>query len=501
MNRNILSIVPFLLYSIFILIVPVIFLVYYAFHSSLSPLLTAVLLAATKQSFLQASVSTVLAVALGLPAGMFLTMYGGRGRNVIVSLLLVTYVMPGIIMALGIISLLGYSSRFWEIIYGNVAYNSPLVAVLSFATGSATNLQEVYSAKVLGAKDGEILRRFYWKNLLRGGLLGAIMTFILSFEGFSLPLIVGGPSYSTIEVLIYEFKSIFPSLTQFPFSNAALLGVLQIAMLLIPLYLYVTIRTSSLRSSSSLQNPFSRYRILSLLLLIIFIFVVYAPLLSMFLRYPFWDIDFSRITARLQISLLGLIFNTLFFSFASTFVSFLISMFLVLYRHGRFGNTFVLLPLILSPVTLALSFFLIYGIYIPTELLIIVIFAVIVLPLTFRMLTQSLDTVPKSEGFSSLVLGDGQVSSLFRVQLPRIKGEVSTILSIAFITVMGQFASIVTVYTSLTETITIGIYRLLQLRDTAGTYSLTEVFLIVIFISSYIINALGRGRSGVSGEA
>jgi len=92
-----------------------------------------------------------------------------------------------------------------------------------------------------------------------------------------------------------------------------------------------------------------------------------------------------------------IIANTIYFSFASTFISFLISIFLSLYRQGRMGNTFLLLPLILSPVTLALSFFLVYGTYVPTSLLVIIIFSIIVLPLSFRMITQSLDTVPPSK--------------------------------------------------------------------------------------------------------
>ncbi|MEM3934594.1 MAG: ABC transporter permease subunit, partial [Thermoplasmatales archaeon] len=166
---------------------------------------------------------------------------------------------------------------------------------------------------------------------------------------------------------------------------------------------------------------------------------------------------------------------------------------------GRFANLFLLLPLIFSPVTLALSFFLFYGSYLPNNILVICIFAVSIIPIIFRMLGQSISTVPASERASSIVLGDGPISSFFRVQLPRIRVEVSTILSIAFITVIGQFASIETVYTHSTETLTIGIYNLLTLRDVKGTYGLTEIFLIVIFISSYVINTLGR--SGASGEA
>ncbi|MEM0195556.1 MAG: ABC transporter permease subunit [Thermoplasmatales archaeon] len=479
--------------------IPLIFLLNSALHVTISSLLVSVLTDALKQSFLQASVSTAIATAIGIPLGMVLTIYNGRGKNAIVSLFLVTYVMPGIIMALGIISIFGYSSRFWEIIYGNVAYNSPLIAVLSYSTGSTTNMQEVYSARSLGASDGEIFRGFYLRNLLRGGLLGIILTFILCFEGFSLPLIVGGPKYSTIEVLIYELKNIFPSYVSSPFSNASFVGILQILILLLPLYLYVTVRTGTLRGVPTSQNPFSKYRLLSLMVLIIYIFFIYFPFFSMFFKYPIWAVSFSQVQTKLQVPLYQLISNTVLFSFASTFISLIVSAFLVIYAYGRFANLFLLLPLIFSPVTLALSFFLFYGSYLPNNILVICIFAVSIIPIIFRMLGQSISTVPASERASSIVLGDGPISSFFRVQLPRIRVEVSTILSIAFITVIGQFASIETVYTHSTETLTIGIYNLLTLRDVKGTYGLTEIFLIVIFISSYVINTLGR--SGASGEA
>ncbi|MEM3934573.1 MAG: ABC transporter permease subunit, partial [Thermoplasmatales archaeon] len=324
--------------------IPLIFLLNSALHVTISSLLVSVLTDALKQSFLQASVSTAIATAIGIPLGMVLTIYNGRGKNAIVSLFLVTYVMPGIIMALGIISIFGYSSRFWEIIYGNVAYNSPLIAVLSYSTGSTTNMQEVYSARSLGASDGEIFRGFYLRNLLRGGLLGIILTFILCFEGFSLPLIVGGPKYSTIEVLIYELKNIFPSYVSSPFSNASFVGILQILILLLPLYLYVTVRTGTLRGVPTSQNPFSKYRLLSLVVLIIYIFFIYFPFFSMFFKYPIWAVSFSQVQTKLQVPLYQLISNTVLFSFASTFISLIVSAFLVIYAYGRFANLFLLLP-------------------------------------------------------------------------------------------------------------------------------------------------------------
>ncbi|MEM0134040.1 MAG: hypothetical protein QXU18_02265 [Thermoplasmatales archaeon] len=490
--------IPFLyvgVYATAVVLVPVAFLLYYSLHLSPSKLFYNVLSAAVKQSLLQGTISTLISIGVGLFFGMLLILYSGRFKNVIISLLLITYVMPGLIMALGIISLFGFTSRFWEIIYGNVIYNAPMIAVLAFSTGSTTSLREIYSAKTLGARDSDILRRFYLPNSLRGGLLGGILTFVLTFEGFSLPLIIGGPSFSTIEVMIYQFKSIFPTFSTFPFSTASFLGVMQLIILMVPLYAYLSIRYRSRRNDSGLPIPLKRYNIFALVGLVIFLVLVMMPLFGMFIKYPLWEINVSEIVKRLQTSLTVLLSNTLLFSFVSTFIAFMISIVITISRLSLRNQFVVLLPLILSPVTLALSYFLVYGEYIPTTLLVILIFTVIAIPLNIRMLTQAVDTLPPSETYSSRVLGDSLASTFFKVQLPRIKWEISTIVSLTFITVMGEFSSIVTVYTNSTETLTIGIYRLLLLRYTDGVYYLTEIFLIAIFISSFIINQLGKSGS------
>lgn len=487
------------IYILAVVLVPLLYLGYYSLHTSVSTPFIEVLIKAVKQSFLQSAVSTLISVPLGLLFGIMLIIYNGRWKNAIISLLLITYVMPGLIMSIGIVSLFGYSSRFVEIIYGNIIYNSPMIAVLAFSTGSTTNVGEVNSAKILGASDLEVVRRFYLRNSLRGGLFGGILTFILCFEGFSLPLIIGGPSYSTMEVMIYEFKNIIPSFSSYPFSNAALIAILQIITLVVPLYFYLSIRGYARRAEGRISFPLKKYNSLSLLSLLLFLSFILLPFFAIFARYPFWSIDLSAIARRLTVDLSSLVYNTLFFSFASTFTALLVSILIAAYRSSLRNQFLILMPLIFSPVSLALSYFLLYQSLLPISMIIIFIFTVILIPLNLRMIIQSVETLPRSEIFSSRVLGDSGISSFFKVQLPRIRWEISTILSIMFITVMGEFSSIVMVYTSSTETLTVGIYKLLLLRDIKDTYGLTEIFLIVIFISSFVINYLGK--SGSVGQA
>ncbi|MCL5680824.1 MAG: ABC transporter permease subunit [Candidatus Thermoplasmatota archaeon] len=490
------SFIFFSVYSIFLIVIPLSFLTFDAFQASTNSVFFDVIERGFYQSLLQATLSTAISFVLGIGAGMLLIIYNGRLKNVILSMMLITYVMPGIIMSLGILTLFHYNMGFADIIYGNVIYNAPMIAVLTYSAASLTSFEEIKSAKVLGANDGRIISDFYFHNSIKGGLLGALFSFILCFEGFSLPLIVGGPTFTTLEVYIYLFKREFVSISSFPFSGASFVSMLQFISLLLPLVAYISIRSQQTRVGTGISYKFrsSNYVIPFLVAFLLFIF---SPLISMFSEAPLNLSSLSGIQARIGIGVPTLTMNTVLFSFASTFLAVLVS----LYIASRFsrGTVFlVMLPMIVSPVSLALAFYLAYGSISGSFILLIIIFTALVIPVTIRMMQQAFLSIPSSERFSSRVLGDSSFSSAVKIQLGRVRAEIVTVISLIFITVMGEFSAVATVYTPSTETLTIGIYNLLSVRDFRGSYSLTEIFVIVIFISAFAINHLGK--SDVLGE-
>ncbi len=487
--KNSLFFISFL-YLLIVLFVPLLFLVISAIHLSPNKYLFEVLDSALLQSILQASVSTLLAGLLGLSIGLLLLIYNGRFREVIISFMLITYVMPGLIMAIGIISLFNYGNRFLEIVLGNVIFNSPMIALLSYSTGSSTSIKEVNSAKVLGASDLQIINRFYLRNSERGALLGSLFSFILCFEGFSLPLIIGGPHFSTVEVLIYLFKRIFVFYSSYQFSAASFIALIQFMTLIIPLFVYISLRPPPSNRGQGVHYSIRGSKI-ALSLLIVFLIFLFIPLLFIFLKYPLNPVSLLNIEKRIGISIYALTLNTILFSISSTMLSFLISLIFVS-RSSSFSKFTVMLPLIVSPVSLSLGFYLAYGEISSSALLLIFIFTALEIPITIRMIQQAVDTIPVSERMSSRILGDAPFSSLIKVQLPAIRNEVTSVLSLIFITVIGEFSAIATVYTKSTETITIGIYQLLLLKDLVGAYTLTEIFIIVIFMSSLFINYVGK---------
>lgn len=492
-SSSILFVIPYL---IFVLFIPLLFLFISAVHVSMSDFLIIVLRNAFLQSFLQASVSTAIAAIIGLGIGILLILYKGKLRELVISLMLITYVLPGLIMAIGIISIFHYENRFLEIILGNVIFNSPMIAVLAYATGDSTSLQEINSAKILGARDSSIIREFYLPNAARGAMLGSLFTFILCFEGFSLPLIIGGPSYSTVEVLIYMFKRVFVSYSAYQFASASFISMLQFVTLLIPLIVYILIRPPPSRRNQEL-NYGSKSVDFSLPFLLIFLIFLFFPLFFIFVNYPINIHSLMNIQRRIGISVYSLTLNTVLFSIASSLLAFIISL-LFVSEVSFTSRLAVMLPMVISPVSLALGFYLAYGGLTSSSFLVIFIFTAIEIPLTIRMVQQAVETIPFSERMSSRLLGDSRFASLMKVQISRIRNETTSVFSLIFITVMGEFSAIATVYTKSSETITVGIYQLLQLKDIPGTYTLTEIFVIVIFMSSLFINYLGK--SGLIGK-
>ena len=86
-------------------------------------------------SLTQAVVTCVLALLIGLPLAWVLARFAFPGRELILRLLLLPFVMPTLVAALGVLALFGphgvtglnLQDTPWLLLYGNLFYNLPLV--------------------------------------------------------------------------------------------------------------------------------------------------------------------------------------------------------------------------------------------------------------------------------------------------------------------------------------------------------------------------------------
>lgn len=213
----------------------------------------------------QATLSALLALALGFPLGWFLTRYRFPGRALLRSLTVVPFVLPSITVALGFVLFFGrsgYLNRFlmslfglreppirvlytlWAVVLAHAFYNAPVVARFVNASWEGADPSLPEAARTLGAGP---LRTFLTVTLplLLPSILSALaLVFVLCTLSFSIPLALGGARYATVEVGVYLYAR--GVLVDFP--RAAALATVTLVLSLALTYLH-------LRAGGGLATP------------------------------------------------------------------------------------------------------------------------------------------------------------------------------------------------------------------------------------------------------
>ena len=174
-------------------------------------------------SLYQATLSTLLALALALPVALALSHTDRfRGRHLIVSLFSLSLVIPTIVAIYGIVAVFGRSGWISELLslaglnalplYGmpgiliaHVFFNMPLATRVILVALETIPDTQWRLATQLGMRPMTIWRCIEWPAI-RGQLPGlALLIFTLCFTSFAIVLTLGGgPRATTIEVAIYQ---------------------------------------------------------------------------------------------------------------------------------------------------------------------------------------------------------------------------------------------------------------------------------------------------------
>lgn len=200
------------------------------FHGRLDWSFTAYFWRITGFSFMQAFLSALLSLLLGM--GFALTMLNRAWLQRFVPLLLaVALIVPPVVAARGVLSVWGREGWFGFDIFGlqgillaHVFFNAPLAARVLYGTLCTIPAGDWKQAAQLGLSP---LRRLLILCLpaMTGALWGLFgLIFLLCFTSFALVLLLGGgPATNTLEVAIYEAVRLDHNL-----GRAGLLGLLQL---------------------------------------------------------------------------------------------------------------------------------------------------------------------------------------------------------------------------------------------------------------------------------
>jgi thiamine transport system permease protein len=198
-------------------------------------------------SVVQAGLSTILSLVLGIALALALARRRFPGRDAVLALLSTTMVIPTIVAVFAVFAVYGRSGWLADalgvlgqdggfnifgypgILIAHVFLNAPFVARVTLDGLDLVPAEQWRLATSLGFTPAQMFRHLDWP-VLRAELSGlASLVFLMCFKSFAIVLALGGgPSRATLEVAIYEALKI-----DLDFGRAAWLALIQLAICLV----------------------------------------------------------------------------------------------------------------------------------------------------------------------------------------------------------------------------------------------------------------------------
>ncbi|HPP61820.1 MAG TPA: iron ABC transporter permease [Anaerolineales bacterium] len=449
-------------------------------------------------TFYQATLSTLLTFLLGLPSAVLFARFDFRGKSLLRALTAIPFMLPTVVVAAGFNALLGprglfpfilhlssflfpppsfqFSGTLTAILVAHVFYNTTIV--IRIFGNALTNLDPrlEQAARTLGADGLRVWTRVLLPVLRVPLLAAGLLVFLFDFSSFGVVLLLGGPQFSTLEVEIYIQSMQFLNLPM-----AALLSIIQLLCTLAFSILYTRIVTRSIVPTAPRPSVARRPKTLRekifvsafcLLLSAFFIFpIISLPLRSLTrleadlgqrgeVRYGFTG-DYYR---ELFVNRSGSVFyippieaarNSLGYAAATVALSLALglpaaSALVRPNRAAKLLDSFLLLPLGASAVTLGLGYIITFNKQLPitnyqsliaSPLIIPLAHTVIALPFVIRTLQPALASVPERLRQAAATLGASPLRVWQAVDWPILSRAVLAAATFAFTVSLGEFGA------------------------------------------------------------
>ncbi|MBI9106891.1 MAG: iron ABC transporter permease [Spirochaetales bacterium] len=487
-------------------------------------------------TFLQAAVSTLSAILIGLPGAWLMSHLEFRGKRLVNSLTTLPFVLPSVLVVLGFVLCFGNSGvinsllmkllntdktplrilySFKAIIMAHTFYNFPICLRLVSSAWSQSGKSRIEAAQILGAGPVRIFRTVTLPVLMPAIIAAASLIFIFCFMSFAVILVLGGgPSFSTIEVEIYRLARI--SIDLEAAASLALAGAVITALLT---YFYIKLQKKSAAGFSNDEAPIALRkfgclsrpaRLLMLLYLLLISLLIIGPLLAVAIRSfqsrAGWSGGLvfslnaykSAFSGRIAGSAIK---NSLIFAFSSVLISIpagIIAAYASVrkkIRFPEFSETMFMLPMGVSAVVIGLGYYSLSSI-IPSAsenraVLIIFAHSVIALPFVVRTFTTGIQRINVSLIEASQTLGAGFAATFIRIELPLLKGSIISAAAFAFCISAGEINAALILSDGAIPTIPIAIYRLISSYNFFGACAMGTLLMFICGLAFYLIDRFG----------
>ncbi|MFE0372182.1 ABC transporter permease [Streptomyces tendae] len=184
----------------------------------------------------QALASTALTLLVALPGAYVFARFDFPGKQVLRAVVTVPFVLPTVVVGTAFLALVGrgglldelwglrLDTTVWAILLAHVFFNYAVVIRTVGGLWAQLDPRQEEAARMLGASRMRAWRQVTLPALAPAVAAAALMVFLFTFTSFGVVQILGGPTFSTLEVEIYRQTS-----QVFDLSTAAVLTLIQFA--------------------------------------------------------------------------------------------------------------------------------------------------------------------------------------------------------------------------------------------------------------------------------
>ncbi len=506
-------------------------------------------------TFYQATLSTIITLAVGLPGAYLLARYRFRGQGLLRALTAVPFVLPTLVVAAGFNALLG--PRGWvnlglmsvldlpkppinvvntlgAILAAHVFYNTTIVLRLVGDFWSHLDPRLPAAARVLGASPARTTWHITLPLLAPAIAAAALLVFIFDFTSFGVILVLGGPTFATLETEIYR-QTVFA----FNLPAAAVLALIQLGCTLGLTIVYSRLSRrvtlpQALHAARETRRPLRRWRerLAAGLLVAVLGLLLVTPMLALALRsvarlgdeggpggptkggftLAFYQaLSTNPSNSIFYVPPAAAVGNSLIIAAATVLLALGLGLPTAWALAGRGAgalagglDALLMLPLGTSAVTLGLGFIVALN-RPPLDLraspaLLPLAHTLVALPFVVRSLTPALRSIRPRLRQAAAVLGASPARVWREVDLPLVGRAVLVSATFAFTISLGEFGATAVIARPDQPTVPLAIYRFLSLPGALNYGQALALSTILMLVCTAGILSIERLRVADVGE-
>jgi thiamine transport system permease protein len=443
----------------------------------------------------QATVSTLAALAIGLPGAALVARYKFPGRKALKALSVLPFSVPSVLIVLAFVLFygragylnrflmfalglseppIGFLYAFWGIVLVHGFYEFPIVLQTVGEVWERLPRDREEAARLLGAGRLRAFLTGTLPSLVPAIAQAAALCFLLCFFSFAVVMVFGGLAGSTLEVEVYRLSRL-----EADASGAAAVALAETA---IALAVVVALALSERRrgiGASTAKGAGSPQELRSPRGLPAVLLAAYALFLAIFFGGPMLSLLAQALSVRtgpLGTPRFGLgnfvrLFSTggpFIAAIAGTVATALPAAFIatvlgsagafLIRRGGTWARSAATLPLAVSGIVASLGWSLAFprgGLY-----LIPLVQALCTMPYVLRSVSAALSTLDRSPVEAARTLGAGRLRAAVGIELGAVMPSVLSALAFAFVVSAGDLNVPLVLGQGVFETLTIYLFRL-----------------------------------------